>query len=254
MTVESRFNTVAAQYAAGRPDYPPGVYDAIDAALPRPLAGADVVDLGAGTGIATRQLLARGARVVPVELSAQMLEQLVLATPGISAVRGDGHALPLRSGVADLVTCAQAWHWIDPVVGLPEIRRVLRPGGVFAAWWNSTHRESKWENDQQTRIEAADPAWHNYPNAREAEPFTTEYGLSVSKHDFFWERTISVEAHLANLVSRSYVAALPNRDEFVANERRILTETFPDGTIPERFEVLLVLVSGWDGLRVPSAG
>jgi 2-polyprenyl-3-methyl-5-hydroxy-6-metoxy-1,4-benzoquinol methylase len=76
MAERSRFDTVAGEYAAGRPSYPAELYDTLAKVLGRSLSGLDVVDLGAGTGIASRQLQARGARVTAVELSAPMLAQL----------------------------------------------------------------------------------------------------------------------------------------------------------------------------------
>ncbi|MFD0563837.1 methyltransferase domain-containing protein [Kitasatospora saccharophila] len=63
------FGPVAAQYQAARPSYPDALFDELERLSGRPLAGADVLDVGAGTGIATRLLAGRGARVVAVEPS-----------------------------------------------------------------------------------------------------------------------------------------------------------------------------------------
>jgi ubiquinone/menaquinone biosynthesis C-methylase UbiE len=100
------------------------------------LTGALVVEVGAGTGISTRGLLASGADVVAFDLAPKMLERLrANGSPGpgrlLGVAVGDGHALPLRSGVADLVTYAQAFHWMRPAEAVTA-RRVLRPGGALA--------------------------------------------------------------------------------------------------------------------------
>lgn len=245
MAERSKFDTVAANYAAGRPDYPAELYDTLANVLGKPLAGLDVVDLGAGTGIASRQLAERGARVTAVELSGPMIKQLAATSPGVRPVRGSATAIPLRDDCADLVTSAQAWHWMDPALAVPEFRRVLRPGGVFAAWWNYTQRDSTWEAEQEERINAAaDPDWRQVsaPFAQDGNELGPDFDLPVTAHAFAWERTISLDTHLDNLVSKSYVAALSNRDEFLATERAILSEQFPDGHVTERFGTHMVTV------------
>ncbi|MBS2964339.1 methyltransferase domain-containing protein [Actinocrinis puniceicyclus] len=245
MAERSKFDTVAANYAAGRPDYPAELYDMLETVVGGPLAGLAVVDLGAGTGIASRQLARRGALVTALELSGPMIEHLAASSPGVRAVRGSATALPLRDDCADLVTSAQAWHWMDPALAVPELRRVLRPGGVFAAWWNHTHRESEWEQQQQERIEAAaGPDWRaaSSPFAQRGGELGPDFDLPVSVHEFTWQRTIALERHLHNLVSKSYVAELANREEFLATERAILGERFPGGFVTERFGTHMVTV------------
>jgi SAM-dependent methyltransferase len=240
MAERSRFDTVADQYAAGRPDYPAGIYEALEAILERPLAGAHAVDLGAGTGIASRQLAARGLRVTAVELSRPMVARLAADSPGVQAVQGTATAIPLRDGCADLVTCAQAWHWIDPALGVPEFLRILRPGGVFGAWSNFTLRELAWEREQEARIDAACGGWpstHHLP-----ANFEGAHGLAPAKLQFFWERELTLDRHLENLASKSYVAELPDTAAFLAAERAALLKSFPSGVLTERFSTHLVTV------------
>jgi SAM-dependent methyltransferase len=246
VTEFSRFDTVATSYAAGRPNYPAALYDSLASQLGRSLAGADVVDLGAGTGIASRQLADRGAVVTAVELSGPMIAELAATSPQVRPVRGSATALPLRSHCADLVTSAQAWHWMDPELAIPEFLRILRPGGMFAAWWNLTHRDSEWEHEQELRIEAADPQWRSFgsgPYGRRDNEFEPYPNLSVATHEFAWQRTIPLNQHIDNLASKSYIAALPNRDEFLRAERAILAKQFPDENVTERFSTHMVTVN-----------
>lgn len=243
MAEQSRFNTVADQYAAGRPSYPAELFDTLGAELGRPLKGIDALDLGAGTGIASRQLTDRGACVTALELSGPMLAQLVSHSPGVRAVQGSVHALPFRDDTADLITCAQAWHWIDPEVGVPEVRRVLRPGGIFAAWWNLTLRDSAWEAEQEERIARAVPDWADYQaSTNSRKDFDTEegFGLVVARHQFRWEREVPVDQHLQNLNSKSYIAELSDPAAFLAVERELLLDVFPTGVVTERFGTKLV--------------
>ncbi len=103
MTTRARsFDTAAASYAAHRPGYPPALLDAVEELTGRPLAGARVADIGAGTGIATALLHRRGADVVAVEPGDGMAAQLRLAHPRIPVLRGDGNRLP--SGGASPIT------------------------------------------------------------------------------------------------------------------------------------------------------
>ncbi len=104
-----------------------------------PVSGARpvrVVDLGAGTGILTGALARLGADVVAVEPDQAMLAELRRQLPGVRAVAGSAEALPLPGQSVDAVLCGQAMHWFDLDRALPEIARVLTPGGVLAALWN----------------------------------------------------------------------------------------------------------------------
>jgi SAM-dependent methyltransferase len=239
MTDESKFNTVATEYAAGRPDYPTALFDTIAAELGRPLAGADVIDLGAGTGIASQQLAERGARVTAVELSRPMLGQIA-ASAAVRPVQASANALPFRAAAADLVTCAQAWHWMDPDRAVPQFRRVLREGGLFAAWWNHNRRDAAWEAEQRARIDAANPAAASQhfrgPAARD---FDTAFGLDVTRHDFAWDRAVPLDVHLDNINSKSFIAELDDPKAFLTRERELLLGRFPDGLVTERFNTVL---------------
>jgi SAM-dependent methyltransferase len=133
------FGAVAGAYERSRPGYPA---DAV-----RWLAGAvpcDVVDLGAGTGKLTRQLVAQGHRVTAVEPIREMLEELEAAVPGVAALAGSAEEIPVPDASCDVVTVAQAFHWFDQPVTLREIVRVLRPGGRLALVWNTRDDSEPW--------------------------------------------------------------------------------------------------------------
>ncbi len=249
MAVTAVFGAVAGAYATARPDYPPPLYAALASLAGCSLDGALVADVGAGTGIAARQLRDRGARVIAIEPSAGMLAELAAASPGVRVVRGDGNALPLRDRCADFVIYAQAWHWTDPQRAVPEYRRVLRPGGTFAAWWNLTARQAPWEVAQEERLIAACPDYREgrdrYPGFLErADPAALLLGDSPQVAEFGWSRRVAMDVHLANLSSKSYVAALGpgGAARFLAAERAVLLAEFPEGIVTENYRTVLTVV------------
>jgi ubiquinone/menaquinone biosynthesis C-methylase UbiE len=102
------------------------------------------VDVAAGTGKLSRQLLGAGARCVAVDPSASMRAECVLASPGVSVVGGAAECLPLRRGCADLLTVAQGFHWFEADAALHEMARVLRPEGALILVWNERDRSVPW--------------------------------------------------------------------------------------------------------------
>jgi SAM-dependent methyltransferase len=132
---ERGFGSGAEEYERHRPGWPP---EAIERALAELgiAPGATVVDLAAGTGKLTRELVPRVARVVAVEPSADMLGRLEVVVPEAEAVAGTADAIPLADASADGVLVAEAFHWFATPAAVAEIARVLRPGGGLALLWN----------------------------------------------------------------------------------------------------------------------
>jgi SAM-dependent methyltransferase len=108
-------------------------------------AGCEVaVDLAAGTGLFTRVLLGHAARVIAVEPDARMRDVLARRSPELDVRDGRGEAMPLPDGSADAVFVSTAWHWLDLPRAVPEIARVLRPGGRLGVIWTSRDRDEDW--------------------------------------------------------------------------------------------------------------
>jgi SAM-dependent methyltransferase len=125
------FDLAAEEYEATRPTYPEELLDL----LPVP-ADAAVLDLGAGTGKLTRVLARRYAHVTAVEPLDGMRAILERVVPDVEALPGSAERIPLDDASVDAVFAAQAFHWFDHDRAIPEIARVLRPGGVLALVWN----------------------------------------------------------------------------------------------------------------------
>ncbi len=130
-------------YQRGRPDYAEATVDwALDPVRDRP--GLRAMDLAAGTGQLTRALLARGVDTVSVEPSAAMRRRLARAVRPATVLAGSAERLPLPDRSVDLVVVGQAFHWFDRDRALPEIVRVLRPGGVLATFYNAREDSVAW--------------------------------------------------------------------------------------------------------------
>jgi len=153
MSFTERFSDRAGDYVAGRPTYPDAALDVLFEGLGDP---ADVlaVDLGAGTGISSRLLAERGARVLAVEPN-QAMREAAEPHPRVEWVAGSAEATGLGEASADLVAAFQAFHWFDHAKALDETVRILRPGGRAAVVYN--------ERD-------------------ESDPFTAAYGDIVRKY------------------------------------------------------------------------
>jgi ubiquinone/menaquinone biosynthesis C-methylase UbiE len=118
-------------YERGRPGYPDQVVGLAEVA-----SSSTVLELAAGTGKFTRQLVPRVAHVVAVEPDLGMRRLLVANCPGVEVLDGTAEQIPLAGDAVDAVFVAQAFHWFDNEAALTEIARVLRPGGVLVVLWN----------------------------------------------------------------------------------------------------------------------
>ena len=133
-----RFSDRAGDYVRYRPDYPAAAIDHILEGLGDP-ARLTAADVGAGTGIASRQLADRGAHVIALEPNDAM-RAAATPHPCVTWRVGTGEATGLDPGSVDLVVCAQAFHWMRQREAIVELHRVLRPRGRLAIVWNSRSR------------------------------------------------------------------------------------------------------------------
>jgi SAM-dependent methyltransferase len=132
-TIE-RFSGFADDYDRHRPQPPEALAALLTqiAQCPRP---ALVVDLGSGTGLSSRYWSEKAERVVGIEPSADMRRTAMKrgSLGNLQFYDGLSHSTGLPTGAAQIVTCMQSLHWMEPQGTFEEARRLLRPGGVFAA-------------------------------------------------------------------------------------------------------------------------
>jgi SAM-dependent methyltransferase len=132
-TIE-RFSGFADDYNCHRPA-PPQALAALLTQIAQCPEPALVVDLGSGTGLSTRYWVGKAERVIGIEPSADMRRIAIERSPmaNLRFLDGFSHCTDLPAGGAQIVTCMQSLHWMEPRGTFEEARRLLRPGGVFAA-------------------------------------------------------------------------------------------------------------------------
>jgi SAM-dependent methyltransferase len=197
------FAGVADAYERGRPGYPEEAVRWLVGDEPR-----DVVDLGAGTGKLTRVLVSVGHRVTAIEPLPEMLELLPAAAPGAFAMLGNAEIIPLPDDHADVVTCAQSFHWFDHAVALPEIARVLRSDGRLALVWNSRDDGDPW----MARL--SEIIGNEAVEETDVFPVLEASGLfgPVERAQFTFEQVLDRDGLLDLVLSRSYCAKLSPED------------------------------------------
>jgi len=133
-----RFSRRVDDYVRHRPHYPEAVLEILRAEVGLTPA-AVLADIGAGTGISTELFLRHGHRVHAVEPNAEMraaAEAQLGRWPGFVSVNGTAEATTLPAASVDGIVAAQAFHWFQPEPTRAEFRRILRPGGWVALFWN----------------------------------------------------------------------------------------------------------------------
>jgi ubiquinone/menaquinone biosynthesis C-methylase UbiE len=170
-----RFTGFADIYDQYRPKPPKIIAD-----LLLQLAGMEraeqVVDLGCGTGLSTLIWINRTASFVGLEPSADMRAvasqrpEWAAATTRPQFLPDEAHQTGLPDGSVDVVTASQSFHWMDPAPTLAEVARILRPGGVFAAY------DCDWPPVSDPVADAAFVTCH-----RQADAFLARSGISKAK-------------------------------------------------------------------------
>jgi len=226
------FGSAADVYERARPSYPADAVAWI-AEQARLGPGRTVVDVGAGTGKLTRLLVSTGARVVAVEPVPEMRAKLVETTPGAEALDGTAEELPLEDASADVVTVAQAFHWFELDQALPELHRVLRPGGLLILIWNSRDLD----DPLQAAIEELLRPLRGSVSAQQAGAWRAPLERSPlfgsgPQAVFGYDQRMTVDDVCDRVISTSFVAAMRpfEREELLVRVRAAtygLTEPFP---------------------------
>lgn len=149
-----------------------------------------VVDLGCGTGLSTQIWCDHADRVIGIEPNSDMIKTARATVSGAEFFQADSYRTGLEKSSADLVTCSQSFHWMEPQVTLKEVQRILRPGGVFAVY------DCDWPPAVGMRSEQA---WSHL--MEQAQVLTTRYAANLPTH-----RQWPKSRHLENMRSSAYFA------------------------------------------------
>lgn len=219
------FNAAAETYDKMRPGYVPELYREI--LRYRPItAQSRVLEVGIGTGQATRPILETGCILTAVEPGDKLVRtagEKFRAYPNFSVENTTFEALSLPEGSFDLIFAATAFHWIPPEVGYPKVLRLLKPGGAFARFANRPWPEPGPLNDAiQTLYEiykppARSPKPFGEAEAQEISYIGKPYGFTdIQVHLFHRTRSFSPEEYTALLGTYSDHLSLPEevRSEF----------------------------------------
>lgn len=247
------FGRAADAYERGRPGYPAEAVALLVEALDL-RSGRRVLDVGAGTGKLTRDLVPTGAEVSAVEPVEGMRRRFAVALPGVEVRDGTAAALPLGDAEVDAVVVAQAFHWFADHAALAEFARVLRPGGHLGLIWNVRDRAVPWvarlteiintREGDSPRHESG--AWRR---AFDDQPWFGELGCASVHH----VHILPLPAMLDRYASTSFVAALPDdeRAAMLVQVAAVLAEVADaDGLVahPYRTDVW------WAAVNDPGAG
>lgn len=225
------FGTAAEAYERARPPYPEAaVVWLLGARLRR------VLDLGAGTGKLTRQLVRHGAHVVAVEPSAGMREVFTRTVAGVPVLAGCAEEIPLPDDSVDVVLVAQAWHWVDVSRAVPEVARVLTRGGRLGLLWNIRDEREDWV----ARLRGILAPYGDYADPRVQAEFSAPHvGRPfgpVERLEIEWRHALDGPALLDLVASRSYIIELePDVRTDVLAQVQGLLDTHPDLVGRDRF-------------------
>ncbi len=227
-TAQTGFDTDAARYARGRPDYPDAVSGWLRDTL-RLVPGKIAVDLGAGTGKFTRRLLATGAKVIAVEPVRAMRARLTAELPDLDMRDGNATAIPLPDASVDAVVCAQAFHWFATADALAAMHRVLKPGGILGLIWNTKDASVPWVQSAFEIIEPYETDVPRFHTGTWREVFPAAGFGPLREERFAHEHRGAPETVIVDrLLSVSFIAALSDAErEKVAAKLRTLIATDP---------------------------
>ena len=205
------FERTAEAYERGRPGYAEAALDALELS-----PDAVVLDLAAGTGKLTRQLVRRFARVIAVEPLDGMRAVLERVVPEAEAVSGSADAIPFPDDSVDAVFVGEAFHWFGNDAAVREIARVLRPGGILAILFNQLDGEfdpplpeAFWDAYRAMAIEK--PPEHSVRTGLWRAPFPGPFE-PFTEAGYPNPVELDREGILAQIASWSMIAALPESD------------------------------------------
>jgi SAM-dependent methyltransferase len=199
------------RYQKARPDYPGDAVSFLVNSL-----GIDddahVLDLGAGTGIFTGQLLPYCAQITAVEPTPGMREILSHRLPTVNVLDGRDVAIPLEDATVDCVIVAQAFHWFDAPVALEEIHRVLVEGGRLGVLWNERDESVAWVADLGEAMRW--PIHQPYEVGQDFSPVLSSGPfVNIERRKFSHRQVLDHEGLRQRVLTTSYIAVMDEEEQ-----------------------------------------
>jgi ubiquinone/menaquinone biosynthesis C-methylase UbiE len=203
------FTDLAKDYSQYRPDYCPSVLKALLGLLGKPGSEVDFVDVGAGTGIWTRMVLAADVHsVTAVEPNDNMRQNGIVDSQrtNIRWLAGSAEATGLAGASVDWLSMASSFHWANFDTATKEFHRVLRPGGLFTALWNPRLiEENSLLVEIETKLVALRPSIKRISSGRSGITETLTERLWTSS---YFEDVVYLEGrHVIKMTPERYLGA-----------------------------------------------
>jgi SAM-dependent methyltransferase len=224
-------------YNSARPSYPQDALDYFVETFDLDQT-MHVLDLGAGTGIFTRQIRPSVGRVTAVEPSASMRASLEASGVDVEVLDGSDVAIPLADDSIDVAFVAQAFHWFDPPRALNELHRVLVPGGGLGLIWNERDESVEWvaalSHAMMWDVKAPYQVGTDFSLQIANGPFT-----DIERIHFPHSQTLSREGLYQRVLTTSYISAMNDaaRDELMENVAAVVEQLSEPIVLPYVTEV-----------------
>ncbi len=219
------------RYQSARPDYPQEAVTFLVDSL-----GIEedihVLDLGAGTGIFTGQLVQFCANITAVEPTAGMRKVLSERLPTVNVLDGRDVAIPLQDATVDCVVVAQAFHWFDAPVALEEIHRVLVEGGRLGVLWNERDESIPWVAELGEAMR-----WPTHQPYQVGQDFTPILSsgpfVNIERKKFNHRQLLDHERLFQRVLTTSYIAVMDDDEQrtLMRDVKRVVDP------LPERIEL-----------------
>jgi ubiquinone/menaquinone biosynthesis C-methylase UbiE len=237
----NRFSGLAEVYAKSRPSYPA---DAVDYIVHHCAVGKNsiLVDMGSGTGISSRLLAAQGPTVIGVEPNDDMRTQAEsesLDIENLSFLKGTAEQTLLLDNIADVVLCAQAFHWFEADAALAEFKRILKPGGWAVLIWNERNEKDAFTKTYGNLLrELPDTTSVEVPRGMAGQALLNSKIFHQQEFKHFPNQQIMDEEML---IGRAFSASYAPREKALAEEftlklRKLFKQFADHGTVSLIYE------------------
>jgi SAM-dependent methyltransferase len=246
------FDQDAELYDKARPDYPEQIFDDLFV-LGGLASDAAVLELGCGTGQATRHLASRGCRVVCIELGANLAASArrnLESFPRVEIVTSNFESWEPRESRFDMVFASSSWHWLDPDVRYAKSARVLKPAGILAIVDNGhafpdgfdpffTEIQKCYEAIGEPHLEWPPPLPDQEPDRLEEIEGTGLFEVvGVIRHVWPVDYSAGTYVDVLNTYSGHIAWDQSKRDELYSDVRRLIAQR-PDGRIRKHYLSIL---------------